>query len=82
MNRADILQGLRNLGVRSGMMLEVHSSLSSFGHIEGGADTLLAALMEALGNAGAIVMPSFLLSAKLPLTDEDKQLGLTSKYQF
>ena len=79
MDRTGIVLGLHNLGVRNGMALEVHSSLRSFGHIEGGADTLIEALMESVGNDGAIVMPSFLISPNPPLTDEDKQMGLTLK---
>jgi aminoglycoside 3-N-acetyltransferase len=79
MNQTELIDGLRGLGVKSGMALEVHSSLSSFGHIDGGADTLIKALMEAVGSGGAIVMPSFAISAQMPLTDEDKQLGVAEK---
>ncbi|MCL1965184.1 MAG: AAC(3) family N-acetyltransferase [Firmicutes bacterium] len=82
MNQPDIAAGLRALGVRPGMMLEVHSALSAFGHVEGGADTLIEALMEVVGKDGAIVMPSFTISTALPLTDEDKRLGLTLKIKI
>ena len=79
MNRAIIAQGLCDLGVRRGMALEVHSSLSSFGYVEGGAGTVIEALIDVVGREGAIVMPSFLISPSPPLTDEDKQMGLTLK---
>lgn len=79
---ADLAHGLRQLGVRAGMALEVHCSLSSFGHVEGGADTVIDVLMQQVGAEGAIVMPSFRLSPNLPLTDEDRRLGITMKIRI
>ena len=35
---------LTQLGVEKGMLLEVHSSLSSFGELEGGAETVINTL--------------------------------------
>lgn len=64
------------------MALEVHCSLSKFGHLEGGADTVINTLMQEVGTNGAIVMPSFGLSPNLPLTDEDRRLGLTMKIRI
>jgi len=32
----DIIRGLRQLGLRQGDVVHVHSSLSSFGQVEGG----------------------------------------------
>jgi len=76
---SDLAHGLHQLGVCAGMALEVHCSLNSFGHLEGGADTVINVLMQQVGVAGAIVMPSFRLSPNLPLTDEDQRMGLTMK---
>ena len=39
--------------------LLVHSSLSSLGHVEGGARTVLDALMAVLGPAGTLMAPTF-----------------------
>ncbi|NCQ27312.1 MAG: aminoglycoside N(3)-acetyltransferase, partial [Armatimonadetes bacterium] len=41
---AEIVEGLRRLGVERGMKLMVHSSLRSFGHVDGGAEAVIAAL--------------------------------------
>lgn len=76
---SEIQDGFLTLGVKRGMMLEVHCSLSSFGYVEGGAQTVITALQSAVGNDGAIVMPSFLNSRDFPLSDEDRALGLTLK---
>lgn len=45
---AEILSGLKKLGVKEKMELEVHSSLSSFGFVDGGAIQVIDALKEAV----------------------------------
>lgn len=81
-NGTDLASGLAQLGVAAGMALEVHCALSRFGHLEGGADTVIDALIGAVGARGALVMPSFRLSPNLPLTEDDRRLGLTMKIRI
>lgn len=78
----DIIAGLKNLGIMEGMTLEVHSSLSSFGYVAGGAETVIAALQAVVGSKGAIAMPAFKLSPRMPLTGRDIELGLTTKIKY
>ena len=54
----DIVQGLRELGVREGDLLMVHTALSSIGRVEGGADAVIDALIDAVGPSGTIAMPT------------------------
>jgi len=56
--RAAIERGLRELGLRGGETLLVHSSLSSFGYVEGGAHAVIDALLAVLGPAGTLCMPA------------------------
>ena len=70
------------IGIESGTILEVHSSLSSLGYIQGGAETVISALKEVVGNEGSIFMPALRLSPELPLTDGDKKLGITVKIKI
>jgi aminoglycoside 3-N-acetyltransferase len=56
-SREEIVSGLRGLGIRKGDTLMVHSSLSSFGNVEGGADAVIDALLEAVGPQGNVCMP-------------------------
>lgn len=49
---------LRVLGLRPGMVVIVHSSLSAMGWVCGGAVAVIAALQGVLGSSGTLVMPA------------------------
>lgn len=57
--RTDIVAGLREVGLSEGDVVLVHSSLSAFGYVEGGADTVIDALLDAVGETGTVVVPTF-----------------------
>ncbi len=67
MNRTRLLRGLRNnLHIKEGDILAVHSSLSSIGHVAGGPEALIEALIAAVGAEaakagpkGTLLMPCF-----------------------
>jgi aminoglycoside 3-N-acetyltransferase len=48
-----------DLGVQSGDTLLVHSSYKSLGPVDGGPQTVIDALLAALGSDGTLIMPSF-----------------------
>ncbi|MGN1416551.1 MAG: AAC(3) family N-acetyltransferase [Oscillospiraceae bacterium] len=79
MNRSDLITEFRNIGITEGTELEVHSSLSSFGYVEGGAEAVIEALMECVGETGSIFMPALRLSPPMELTEDDRKMGLTVK---
>ena len=66
--RADIVSALHSLGLSAGAGVMVHSSLKSFGRVEGGAQEVIYALMEVLTPDGTLLMPSFNHSA---IVEED-----------
>lgn len=66
LTRPRLVADLLSLGVRPGMTLMVHSSLSSLGWVVGGATSVIHALEEAVGPAGTIVMPGFSNGAPEP----------------
>lgn len=74
-----IIEELKKMGITDGMELEVHSSLSSFGYVEGGAITVIEALKETVGETGSIFMPALRLSKDLPLDEVDIKNGLVRK---
>ena len=61
-----LVHQLKALGLEDGNVIMVHASLRKTGPIEGGADTLLNALITAVGKTGTILMP----------------LGATEKHPF
>ena len=46
------------LGLKKGDVVMVHTSLKSMGYICGGAQTVIEALLEVVGNEGTIMMPT------------------------
>lgn len=53
-----LVSDLRALGVEPGMALLVHSSLSKIGFVCGGAQAVVMALQEVIGDEGTLMMPS------------------------
>lgn len=78
-SKVNIIDGLKKIGVEPNMELEVHSSLKSFGFVEGGAKTVIDTLKYAVGPNGSIFMPALRLSPDLPLSEEDKKNGVLRK---
>lgn len=58
----DIRTALRLAGCAAGDVVLAHFSLSNFGYIEGGADTLIDATLDVLGPTATLVMPTFTFS--------------------
>ena len=54
----EIVADLRRLGVNTGGVLVVHSSLRSLGHVPGGPETVIRGLIAALGARGTLLMPA------------------------
>jgi len=53
-----LVAGFREMGMAPGGLVMVHSSLSAFGYVEGGAETAIEALLEAIGPTGTLVLPT------------------------
>ncbi|MGI9596761.1 MAG: aminoglycoside N(3)-acetyltransferase [Acidimicrobiales bacterium] len=53
-----LVDDLRALGVEEAMTVMVHSSLSRLGYVSGGAHAVVAALLEAVGPDGTVMMPT------------------------
>lgn len=79
LTQAAIEKGLLSLGLGRGDAVEIHSSLSSFGPVAGGAAAVIAALMAVVGQAGALVMSAYPVSPAVPLTAAEQARGITWK---
>jgi aminoglycoside 3-N-acetyltransferase len=58
LSKQDIKTGLSKLELETGDVVGVHSSLSSLGYVEDGANTVIDALLEVVGTEGTVVMPT------------------------
>lgn len=66
-----LVNDLKNLGVRRGDLLNIKVSLKSIGYVIGGANTVIGALLEAVGREGTIVSEAFVKVYPLPLSKEN-----------
>ena len=80
--KEDIVAGLKELGLKKGDYIGVHSSLGAFGYVEGGADAVVDALLVTVGAEGNVVVPAYSNNIEsLERTQEDIELGVTWKYR-
>ena len=56
--KQDILEALSYVGICKDQTVMVHTSLSSLGFVCGGAQVMIEALLEAVGDEGTIMMPA------------------------
>lgn len=56
--KTDIVEALKDVGVRAGQTIMVHTSLGSLGFVCGGAQVLIEALLDCVGENGTIMMPA------------------------
>ena len=56
--KEDLIKGLKELGVKKGQSVMVHTSLKSLGFVCGGAQIVIEALMECITDEGNIIMPT------------------------
>lgn len=59
-SKEDLVRDLTHLGVKKGDLLNVKCSMKSIGKVQGGARTLIDALIEVVGPEGTIVTDSFI----------------------
>ena len=56
--RKDVADTLNSLGIKNGDILLFHSSLKSFGQVDGGADAVIDGALDAVGADGTLVAPT------------------------
>lgn len=56
--KESLIAGLKKIGVSGNQILEVHTRLSAFDYVVGGARTVVDALMEIAAPGGTILMPT------------------------
>jgi aminoglycoside 3-N-acetyltransferase len=59
LTQADIVRGIKETGIKPGDVILVHSAMRTLGYIQGGPQTVVDALLEAVGEQGTLVVPTF-----------------------
>ena len=59
LNKERLFSELQALGVRCGDTVMMHSSLSALGQVDGGAETVVEALLDTVGVEGTLIVPGF-----------------------
>ena len=67
-----IIKDLKKLGLDQGDIVFLHSSLKSIGYVEGGAATVIDAIIEVLSPSGTLIVPTFSLKKSIYKTCMDK----------
>ncbi len=81
----DITKALKDIGVKEGDILNVHSSLRSIGAVDGGIDAIIKGLADSVGKEGTLVMPTlcqvdFQNSYKTWYMDKPSDVGFLTEY--
>ena len=83
--RDQLAADLTALGVQQGDILFMHSSFKSLGPVDGGAGAVIAALEDAVGQEGLILLPTFNLVRREPARPPPPQMAadprLAQRYQ-
>jgi aminoglycoside 3-N-acetyltransferase len=59
MNKIKLIINLKELGLKKGDIILLHSALSSIGHIEGGVSAFIDSFLEVITEEGTLAVPSF-----------------------
>ena len=71
--KSRLVQDLRKLGVEENDNLLVKCSIRSLGPVQGGINTVLESLLEAVGEKGSVIGMSYTYCYKLPLSKKNAQ---------
>ena len=77
-SKDDLVRAIRRLGL-SGRPVCVHSSLRSFGHVEGGADAIVDAFHH---EAATLLVPSFSWAFSVPAPPDDRPRRNGTQYDY
>ncbi len=69
LSRQNLVAAMQDVGLGEVGRLLMHSSLHSLGQVDGGAETLIDALLEVLGEEGTLMVPTFNYNLELDVFD-------------
>jgi len=83
LNKETIKNKIREIGVKEGDLVLLHSCYFCLGPVEGGIDTIINAFLETIGKEGTLVMPSFTLNQPFDKKNARSETGyITEKFRI
>ena len=79
LTKRQLVEDLAKLGVKKGDSLMVHSALSALGTVRGGADTVIDALLEAVGPEGNVAMPLMTGNGVFKIEESPSNVGIVTE---
>ena len=67
-----IVKDLRKLGLKEGDDVLLHSSLKSIGYVEGGARTVIHAIVDVISLSGTLIVPTYSVKGTMYATCKTK----------
>jgi aminoglycoside 3-N-acetyltransferase len=58
LDRTELTKQWKSAGLKQGDNILIHSSLKSFGYVEGGASAVIRSLLDAIGEEGTLIAPT------------------------
>ena len=72
--KEQIIDDLKKLGLKKGDLVNVKVSLSSIGKVEGGASSVVDAILEVIGDEGTLVSEAFIAEFLFPMSPKEKKV--------
>ena len=77
--KQDIVFALKLGGIKEGDIILMHSALSSIGKVEGGADTVIDAVLEAVGESGTFAVSTMAFNHPFDAENDRSTVGIISE---
>ena len=85
-----LIKDFIKIGIKKGDSVFIHSSLSKIGFVDGGAETIVDALFETVGETGTLLFPSFPVAGRnkkylennpvFDIKNTGSQMGIITEY--
>lgn len=70
----NLIRDFENIGVNKGDLLHIKVSMRALGNVDGGAKTVLDAILETIGEERTLISDAFVPVFPLPLTKKQKEI--------
>ena len=77
--KEEIVYALKLGGIENGDVVLMHSAMSAIGHVEGGADTVIDAVLDAVGPDGTFAVSTMAFDHPFDVENSPSTVGIISE---